>query len=861
MKEIVSRRVAIPAKGFALGGFMREKHFDGIVLMERLEKSMTTAFRSIDLSSPTTHKQVVDTLVQFLQSRRSKTKQEHVLEVLNSFFARFAFNLKSWIFNKKLSQSQIRHFLSHILSEIYYNENFLPSIDHSHPQEFLESFFLVLLAEILEKNEIDELLSKLLIREKLHLICHCRCHLREGGWTILNQLQAMPHQDSKWNLLITGLRRNYYETSYFYELLQHPSVSLEKLVDELEVHSAMQINQIARDLPRLIDLVIHSPVSGYIEIEKMKEKIDPNLLITSVDQQNRRKLAHAQEEMEKLFIKHCDQSYTFEEMREFFQLFGLKGPSLDVSVTPDPNASLSVVLQTMKELFEKPEFLSGDHRNTLITFLLSLCQKLYAFHREPLQYSSGLARIVYAVPTRGTNFSSLPWLPSVLSGLGEIIQHLHAKGHRDYALSDYPIIVLDQSNPKQFAENQIYVEHLAAQYKAQIWHVSRKQALSFSQKLGISSWIKIASKGGFGYAGSRNCVFFLAPVINSAARQGIRSFDALLKLSKKKLRSWFEEAVLGQTSQAAIIHMGEDDVAIPPCNFFADAFFAETCKDIYFSRLSFCIGRTKQVIYAPLSSSIVSRIPSAAFYSSQWSERPIIGGMKGQLTKPRFCLPIHLGNEEWHSRPPVCVFELFQQPVIHFGGNGFPETSLPLSPFDGLVNALRTLVPYSLQISMSSCLLDPGNDYGRRVMPWVEKDKVDSFHSLGELMKDALSKDSLDELKRRFWNNVYDLFGEVLLNNLPFRDDMLALAQVDFLFSVPASLLHYYETARQDAILFFEYGKKVVELHKQGVSHPHEEAKRDIEERFKIKISDTQFTKDMYLLIKEILLFCEKRVI
>lgn len=769
------------------------------------------------------------------------------IDALQSIFDRFSFDLNAFLKKHKFNKDQSVRFVSYVSYELFYNEIALSSFR----SETIELTLLILSSEAMEENETRKIVFSLPIPKKLQLISFCFQNLREGSFSILNMLE----NSSSLSSLIKNLRNKYFDDSLLSEiLLKNSKPSVKFLENELEKNAEAQIKEFSALLPKIIDLMITFPTRGFDEIEIWKKK----MLISSPPQADidaKRAFAlQAQNELKQLFEPFYKKTYSFLDLRSFFQTFGLKDHSITIPGVFDVHPSLVHQIKKLIEIFHNPVPIRANVLQGYVFFILSLCQELHAFQR-PSQYISGLNRIAFAVSTRGNNFPKMPWLPSVLKGLDAISKLLKKNGVK-WSLKQQPVFVFDQSPPKQFTTNAKYINALAKKYKANIWHISRAQALKLAQKLNVESWIRTNPKGDFGYAGSRNCLFFLAPVLHAAAQQNNVSINAVLSLSNKILQSFFDSAVLGKNGRDTILHFGEDDVYIPTCNIFSDALFAEYHQEIYFSRITNCFGRARQVIFAPLDAKIISTKPSTAFYSTLWSPIPESGGMKGLLTKPRFCLPIHFGNEEWHTKPPVCVSDPFQQPILHLGGTRYPSKLLPQSPLDGIESYLRFYLPYSMQISISSCLIDSQNTYRRSILPWLKPEIISTFRCMNDLWIYSQSPEAKSKMLKAFWNNLYDLFSDIQLNNMPLKSDILALTHIEFETDVPKKLKQFYEKIQKDAMLFFTFGKVLVDLHRKGNPNPLLNAKDKIEQKSILKIKDTHFTKDLYILIDKITEFC-----
>lgn len=471
--------------------------------------------------------------------------------------------------------------------------------------------------------------------------------------------------------------------------------------------------------------------------------------------------------------------YTLDELRSFFRVFGFQGYPLRESVLD--------ILKTSNEGFIK-----------------SLLSQLNAFHREPQIYKSGFEQLVYVLSTRGDNLPQKAWLPTLLEGLKLFAEHVKI------SLKDHSIIIFDQAAPKLLVENRKFTAKLSKQYGVQIKHLSSRQTLSLAKKWGVEPWIHTQRGSSFGYAGSRNAAFFLAPHISKA-------------------------------KDKAILHLGEDDVALPLHQVFSDALFAAKHRDAYFYRPQYCIGRSTQQVNPLVDLKSLLDDPSRLYSSTHWNNNPFLGGMKGQLTKPRFCLPLPFGNEESHALPTHVWNDPFQQPIFHYSGTRFPQKLFPISPLDGALEYLKSYLPYSFQISMSSNLLNPSNSQGRSVFPWNDRENRENIHSLKELLAFAALPQTQKELQKRFWRNFEEVFKDP--TNL-FHQCVTHLAEYDPSMAAPMELKRFFSGMQGEAKLILALSQT---LNKQ-TDAAKELAKA--EKKLKIKARKNGLVHDLLKLIQ-----------
>jgi hypothetical protein len=696
------------------------------------------SFRSLDFCSNQIQDQVIGILVKTLKERR-RAREEAALDLMCQLFDCFNFGFKAF-FKKYLHfKTQKISFLSYLLYGIYYNEIPISNLAHDKNREFLNEFLLTLLAECIPAKQTNILIRACSIKEQLRLVCHCFTYPREGSWIILQSLQFIHAKDFQWMSFLHLLRTKYYDIQTFRALIFEANFELKLVILKLEQKAEKQIRNI-------------------------------------------------------IALEVLPQPYSFDELRAFFKVFGLHGYYIDLI----RENSLYEILQMALEIQRNPLLSSLSSSEIAKSFATQLFQELDTFHHHPLHYVEGLKRLVYALPTRGSQLPSQPWLPAILAALDQLIEHLHQKGFPHVHVNQYPIIIFDQAPALQLRRNQHFIKRLSKQYKAAILHISQEQTLKLAKKLSVKHWIKTTAKNEFGYAGSRNCVFFLAPVLFEAFRQGKKSFEEIMKMSRSDLKDLFKKATLGNSNQDIMIHMGEDDVDIPPSHLFLNASFAYRYQNLYVSRPVYCIGRATHAVNPLVDLKRLANKPSLAFFSSHWNPFPVSGRMKGMVTKPKFCLPLVFGNEELHVIPSHYICDYFHQPVTHLAGTRFPTKRLPISPLDGILEYLSTYLPYSLQICMSSYLTDPSNALQRSIFPWNDEALRTSqkFKSLGALLNYAALPEAMSEFQRRFWKNLEQSYSAP--DDL-FNLSIAALEELDLSVSAPPLLKKYYLNMQKEA--------------------------------------------------------------
>lgn len=764
------------------------------------------------------------------------------LDILQRIFSNFSFDLKAFCLKHSLKDQDRSRFLSYLLYGIYFNEIYLPNLLQFFD---LESLFIVLAAETVEEKTIQKILRSLSSEERLSLMAHCMLHPREGAWCVMNLFEILVKNDAQWVDFLQLLKSHYYSAKELKRLIQS-SFSFDSIVEELKKHTLNQLTLIQQVLPTLIDLIITAPRRGSDLIAQMKHQLSDT---QKKDTQMDAGTLQAEKKMQSMFLQYKDRAYTISELEAFFKIFGLEGyypyaPSIPLTMAP-----LADTLKTLRDLFKEPIYIPIDYLNSCILFVERICQQLHAFIKEPSQYAIGLQRLVYTMATRASNLSTLSWLPSVLAGLQKVNSHL-----KDPVNS--PVIIFDQSTPKDLARNRAYTRHLTQFYHQPIWHLSTSQTLTLARKWGLKQWFGEAKKGMLGYATSRNCLFFLAPVIHRAAQNGVSSYKELLALPKNIVQAIYNSAVMGQDGQDAIIHTGEDDVAIPACNFFADALYAAMNQKRYFQRASYCIGRSTLLINPLVDIETIAKLPSYLYSSTSWQDEPKLGAMRGKLTKPRFCFAIPFGNEENHVSTLATSIEFFQQPLLHLGGTRFPKKLIPENPLDGILEYLKKYLPYTIQIALSSFVLDSSHKHNRCMLPWNDLEFKAQKHvqCFQELWEYVAKQETLDELKSRFWRNFEAVFRE---NN----ENIFLIALLDSLIHpnltlpVPIELKVYYSAIQRDAKLFLQLGKLILHVYQKGSKHVEKAAKDELEKANKINITDYPLTYSLFQFVKYMINF------
>ena len=790
-------------------------------------------FKFLDLRSPNLQKDVVSIITDFMQKTTLPQNELTIMELLGDLFSHFKFDLKQFCLSNNLTELEGDAYLSYLLYGIYYNE--IPLVrEHLTPY-----YFYTLLAETLSEQRLRTIILNLDTKQQLALLAFCHLHLREGAWLILQQFKNVP-----WHAFIQLLTSKYYSAQYLDDLLRlYPEE--EELVffqNALDLHARDQLDMIHKLLSPLISQIVSSPLRGFEAIEKLKHNANADA------DKLKQKVLQSQASLENLFALHIKEHYSVEELKAFFQIFGLEGQYLKCPGIENPQAPLSIRLKQILDLFENPSLIPLSELDSLIYFILNICNQLYAFLRNKILYEKGLNKLVFAVPTLGLR-EKMPWITSVLEGLREV--HSHIGNER--AIGNHAIILFDQSSTGLLKKNRAFTREQAKRYRATIWHLSKTQTIRLAKKIGVDQWIITDRNDSFGYGGSRNCVFFLAPLIQKAYSSGVKTFAALMKLPLMTIKKLYNSAVMGVGHQDLIIQMGEDDIYIPACNFFVDALYSEQHKNDYFNKPSFCIGRSTHIINPVLDLETINKTPPALYDTTYWRNVPFLGGLKGMLTKPRFCFPLPYGNEECHVILPHYSIDFFHQPIIHLGGTRFPSKLFPCSPLDGVIEYLQRFLPYCFHISLCNSLIDAENQRHRCIVPWNEPSfrKSSKLHCLQDLIDFADSPETRKHLAEGFWKNMEVIFNKPDRIDLPLCVSLHNYIQAEIPSKTPADLKAYYENLRNDANFLLQLGQGFLKHHRTNTSKNWmRNAISETEKLMNTKLSDNPLSIGLYNLVR-----------
>jgi hypothetical protein len=360
----------------------------------------------------------------------------------------------------------------------------------------------------------------------------------------------------------------------------------------------------------------------------------------------------------------------------------------------------------------------------------SALEHLYALEHDPKRYEEGLDSLVFAMPTREKDLSRLPWLPSMSEALKKICSVFHLP------LQKYPLFVFDQSHQALFKKNSAYSKKLEKESGVTIVHLDTAHVLSLAKQLGVEGLIATTNTGKFGFGGSRNAVFLLAPLLLAMRRY------------KGTLSDLFSRFVL---DSHFVVSMGDDDIHVPAANIFSDALFASTHKDEYFCQFAQVVGRETQNVYGCLDPSSFQGRPQEIILQERWEEKPYFHGMSGLLTKPKLCLNLPHGQEEAEFEPIKQYYCDTKKPYIHLAGVRYPKAVIPVNRFSGLHAFLKKQNSYALQLLQVAELIDPLNYNLRSALPWNLR--KEPFSSLREAIQYIIHPKTEEKMQKQFWEN------------------------------------------------------------------------------------------------------------
>lgn len=729
-------------------------------------------FAKISRQSPQAQQQIIEALVNSIR----KAPLNSIVEVLQELFLKYSFDFKTWLSSVQLEGKLTRTFISYLLYCIYYNElNFL-QFDRLDKDQ--KNFFLL---KLYFENDKNPQLPKLEENQLLLLAADCIKSQREGSYFILQSMEDHL-QGSAWRTFLRRLKNGYYSSESLYKHAQNKSATFTEIDAKMNMDAADNVKRILKNLQACLKGITTVPSTWFSEKE----------------------LGH----LNQLFKPFLTEKYTVKEAAKFFEIFGCFGYYIEEASS---SSSLNGILEDFLKLIKDPTQLI-QHFSPVLFFLLSLSRQLYAFLRAPEQYLKGLERITLSVATRGNNLKNFFWITSILDSLETLVDHLHQNGFTQVQVSSFPLYVFDE-----YKTNSQFYNKLRKKYNATIHTIFYPTLKKVADLLSLTTSIFPNNSNKLGYAGARNCSLMLAPYLAKDAPENWCSNDA----PKHYRAIMFEGAV-----NLPFVHVGEDDVYIPLSGMFSDALYAYYYSDNFIHRGTMRYGRAGQSLQLIQDLQSIINSPSKAFSSTAWIDKPTPVLMSGGLTKPKFCLNLPFGAEELHVNCLPAGVDYFQKPVIHLAGTRFPKKPLPNHPLDGIEETLNVSLPYVACVSMVINLVDPANKIFRCILPWNEKELLDSkaLRTLLEMLLFAHADVVTSDIKKRFWRNMGIVFNSAKPQKGDFREYMETLVNLDEKLAVSEELMDFYRRIKRDAKLFLELGRKTLAYAYEGIANPHEKA-------------------------------------
>ena len=745
--------------------------------IKQVKQEFVRLFSENKVSDENFHSALVKAIVNsFHFSVKGLNKWKKAQIILDQLFAEFSqlpdnlnpFQLSEFIELYIQKKTDLKPFLIALLNGLYFGDFNFSNHQTLNPRENLNFYMFQILAEVINRKNLKPSLSKLSKDGQITLMCYALRKYREGSFPILEELEAIffadPQKIQEYELLIK-LRKNCFDSEKLHSLLldipEVNSAILPTLLQKLEDHVEEQTKELYPALLSLIPRLIQTPMKIFKSVEEQHKHRGTWDLIKS--QEDLKEAEKETEEMHSQFATFQSKQYSLDDLRRFVEIFGMVGhsPPFKFRGYQYPERSLTEKINTLHFLLNNPlAFVPAKYEvSSFYHLIYSIVAHLDAVATNPSKYTRGFKEITCTIPTYQKKLSQLPILPSILKAMHTIINYLNHTTQAKIKLKKFPLYVFDQSNEKIFAENKRYINQLNRLHKSSIIQLSRNDILSLAKKIGIESLINTTRRGFLGYGGARNSVFFLTPILKQAFKQGKKTVKEVLEIPKKELRSLFQSYVLGSSTKPAgeTLLMLDDDMEIADSNLLSHALLAEEFDKEYFHSYGWNQGRqTKTICFIGLKQLLKN--PREVLNSTKWISTLRSSGMSEYLSKPQFCLNLPYGSEEGHSDKMGKWGSRMLQPSYHLGGARFPTKQLPTHFFVGLEDSLKSFIPYALNISLISCLLDPTGRLDRSVLPWSNEDFTDKFSSLKQVFEFIGKEKQKKEMQKLFWMNIHKTF-------------------------------------------------------------------------------------------------------
>jgi len=872
-------------------------------------------FADGSIETPPFHQALVNAIVHcFHMPTQVASKEKKALLILELLFFTFTsqfspknpFHLADFLQKYALKKSEVKRLLIGILYGLYYGDVELTAHQKQNHRENFHFLMLQLVAEKVSTNTLRGVLRQLSLDQTTSLLCYAFKHYREGSYLTLRQLEELllknqlknisPISQQRLASILFWIKRKYYDLQELLKLLLAESTLddslLEKIHKHLENHALAQTHALYALFDPLVNLMVHSPISIYDEIETLKKQmIGPAYQASAAEKEAAER---QKEQLTQRFTLYFSHPYSFQAFQDFARLFGLSGypARLHINEICRPEQRLIEKLTLMQRLFSSPSLLmqtSVDDIQGMFSLILTIILHLEAMQYKPMLYKKGLEQMLSAIPTSGKDLALQPTLPTILTGLDQLVQFINARTEETeekITLRDYPLIVFDQSKKELYDKNSRYIQQLNRHYKSCIIHVTQEEALGLSQKIKMEWAIRTSRSDGFGFAGARNCVFLLAPVIKRAFAAGKKSMKEILEMKQSELLALFNAAVLGGdtplTFGGETLFMCDDDMAIPDSNLFSHILYSAELGGLYAFSFGYYTGRNTKYSIKFRNLKHLLTHPRDNFIYTEWTDHPKSVLMSEVVCKPRICLNLPFGHEESHLLT-ILESNLLSKPSIHLCGTRYPTLQIPTHYFVGLEETLKAFIPHSITIAMVCFLADPGDNFNRCVLPWNDKSMWTAFYSLREVFEKIVDVPTKKEMQKHFWKNMHE-FLTSQKQEMIFQQDISDLLNENIkevleVFKKQHALSRHekdsldkieeiYRFYHQDAVYLKELGERVVAEIKAcctpenwyescidaqiDMSKLIDQVKETMETQYAIRIVDYPLTENFYLLMQVI---------
>lgn len=794
-----------------------------------------------------------------------------------------SFSLISFIKRHQINQRITKKISITLLYHIYFQGIQFAKLKKTDETQWL---LIQIISEVIPQSKLQAILKTMTIDQQIHLLAFMYKNYREGSYFVLRALKAVhmgrkslqaANTSSRIFLdLILGLKRNVFSLDVFLKHVNETSyignAKLNELLTRLKKHAQKEIRKCFIVFNKLIPLIINSPIETYNIFKKLNNQLKDEQIYNA----NETALTQ-RKKLQEVFNNYFDKKYNLKDFEILITEIGLYGqfPYIHIGGNQFLTSGLKDKIELIYEVFKNPFSimrLSPSETLHCISFALTFIFHLEALSKNPEAVRYGVNKLACATASYGKDLKKHSAVESILEGLCSLVLFLKPSLNGQLSLIDFPIYIFDQSDNKLFKKNQKYLNRINKLYTSSIFHISYRQAIDLSKKLGIEKLIRISDREYMGYGGSRNCVFLLTPLLKHLFQIGKKKLSKILEMDKKLLVRLFQQYVLNNAAKHGnMILMIDDDMEIPEANIFSHALFAKQCENEYLYAHGYCVGRITKYLNKFRNLQDILNNPSDIFDNTQWVDIPFSVKMGEYIGKPKICLNLPLGQEEAHLQIK-CVENPLLQVSRHLGGARYPSVGrIPSHFLIGLESYLKKNIPYVLGISLSMDLIDPSNIENRSILSWNEK-IVRQFKCLKDAFLYIGEKKNMHEMQKRFWINVLNIFDPIRGVSIPLRQyvDELISMDVDLIIkkfkdthsldrSENKSLLaigHLYKFHQKDALLFWEFGTSLIslKLFNKGIDlgKDIERIKINMEKKYAIHFLDYPTTYNFFLMCQSL---------